>query len=411
MKEILEKELKASFDYFWHETNDDVNSLGYGVTRDSTEPTLKDFGSVAAVGFALSAYVVGISKQYITYDQGYQRALGTLKTFFHQAEHTHGFFYHFIRLEDARRFGKSEVSIIDTALFLAGAIVAAEYFSGEVAAYFEKIFKRIEWDWYLCDQTNHFYMGYFEEEGGFTQAQWNHYAEQFLMYILGIGTDFHPVDPSVFYAFEHYPCKYGEHEYIRSGPNSLFVYQFSHGFIDLRGTRDRNGVDWFQNSVSATLAHRQFCIDHADQYKTYSENSWGLSACHFKHGYTGGFGAEPCGDGVDLPNNINDGTVAPYSVFGSLVFAPEVCLQAIDHFASIENLWGKYGFKESYNLDEDPPYVDDLFLGIDKGITLVQIANYENELIWKIFMKNKYVQQGMQRIGIQAVDTVTDHAE
>jgi len=42
-------------------------------------------------------------------------------------------------------------------------------------------------------------------------------------------------------------------------------------------------IDWFENSVAATRAHRQFCIDLSSGDKPdfpgcYSENIWGITA-------------------------------------------------------------------------------------------------------------------------------------
>ena len=47
-------------------------------------------------------------------------------------ERTEGFYYHFVNISTGLRSLGSEVSIIDTGLMLAGAIVAGEYFEGEV---------------------------------------------------------------------------------------------------------------------------------------------------------------------------------------------------------------------------------------------------------------------------------------
>ncbi len=396
LDDLLAKEMKGCFDYFWEEANPKN-----GIVRDNTDERLKDFGSIAATGFALAAYVVGVEKGYVSYDEAYERACNTLKAH-SEFETKNGFFYHFMHLKDGSRYNNCEASIIDTAILLCGMIVCSEYFGGEITDMFEAIYEKVNWDWLLNKDTNRFYMGYQENRGGIIPVDWNHYAEQFIMYFLGVGSPTHSVDPSIFYSFERWKVNYGGHEYIRSGPNSLFVYQFSHAFIDFRNTVDLEGVDWFQNSVNATLAHRQYCIDNKENSKTYSKDSWGLSACHFKHGYSGGFGAEPYGEpGALETHNTNDGTIAVYAAISSITFTPEHSISAMKNFARYDELCGKYGFKESYNLDETPEYFDPLYLGIDKGITLLQIANYENGLIWKYFMKNKHIQKAMELIGIK----------
>ena len=56
---------------------------------------------------------------------------------------------------------------------------------------------------------------------------------------------------------------------------------------------DLDGIDWFENSIKATQANMQYCIDNAGKFKTYGENSWGLTACLGPKGYCG-FGSKPC---------------------------------------------------------------------------------------------------------------------
>ena len=91
---------------------------------------------------------------------------------------------------------------------------------------------------------------------------------------------------------------------------------------------------------------------------------------------------------------------------------PEYTLEAILHFDTLEELKGQYGYKDSYNLGPvDPtyfpelhaatPWYDNDYLGIDKGITLLMIINYESELIWDLFMQNENVQLGLEVLGFR----------
>ena len=96
-------------------------------------------------------------------------------------ESTNGFFYHFINLETAKREWKSEVSIIDTAIFICGALLSGEYFGGTVKEKATKLYKNINWEWYLDKSTNQFYMGYIPESG--FSGHWDMYAEQLMLYI------------------------------------------------------------------------------------------------------------------------------------------------------------------------------------------------------------------------------------
>ena len=45
-------------------------------------------------------------------------------------------------------------------------------------------------------------------------------------------------------------------------------------------------------------------------------------------------------------------------------------------------------------------------IGINKGITLLMIENYRTGLIWDLFMKNEYVQNGIRKVGLTPLDVV-----
>jgi len=155
-------------------------------------------------------------------------------------------------------------------------------------------------------------------------------------------------------------------------------------------------MDWYENSVKATLAARKYCIKNAIGSKTYHENSWGLTACDTIDGYDGLQGCPPSGGGNTA--HRSNGHVATAGAIGSMPFAPEYCIAALENYMSIEKLVGdKYGLLDAYNLDKNW-YAKD-YVGIDKGISLLMIANYESEIIWDLFMQNDNVQKGMNVLG------------
>lgn len=393
---VIEKEIRGAFDYFWQETQSEPGSPGYGLTRDSDQGD-RDFSSIAATGFALPAYAIGVEKGYITREQGLERTEGTLDTFLNHLDTVDGFFFHFYHLSTGAPYDV-EVSTIDTALFLCGAIVAGEYFGDSVRQKVQKIYERIDWQ-AIVKPNQRFYMAYRKTDKDTYEkvGEWDVAAEQMVMYILGAGSPTFPIEGEMFYSFNRWKAQYEDYSYIRSWANSLFAYQYSHGYVDFRGTTDKKGVDWFQNSVNATLASRQYAIDHQEDSKTYGENSWGHSACISPKGYNGLYGAEPNGmpDGDNL--HANDGTIAIYGAVASVVFAPEEAQAAMVHYYdSYPALWGKYGFKDSYNLDMGTSgYFCPSYLGIDKGISIVQLMNHQNGLIWELFMKNEQVKKGV----------------
>ena len=225
------------------------------------------------------------------------------------------------------------------------------------------------------------------------------YAEQFMMYFLGVASPTHPINKEMFYDFGRKVGSYKEHEMIYTHTGSIFTYQFSHAWLDLRNTKDRLGVDWFENSKVATLANRQYCIDNPDNLKTYNENAWGMTACETPHGYDGSQGALP-----SCNNNTNtaDGTVPPCGPIGSIVFTPQESISAMNYlYENFPKLWGKYGFFDAYNLDVEIPWFSDTVIGIDKGISIIMLENYRTGLIWDLTMKNKYIKNAMELLEIR----------
>lgn len=401
-EELMELESKKSFEFFWKETNSNVNSLGYGLTRDRA-PGNPNACSVASIGFGLTAYVIGAERGWVTKEEAYNRTLGTLNTLLNNAENVNGFFYHFLDMNTAKRFDKSEVSIIDTAIAVNGAFTAGEYFGGEIKEKAEKIYERVDWEWYRDPNRNQFYMGYSPEKG--FSGWWDFYAEQLMLYVLGAASPTHPISSDMFYSFTRNYATYGDYpEFIHSWFGSIFTYQFSHAWIDFNNKTDKKGVNWWTNSVIASKSNRQFCIDNDSKFKTFGPNSWGLTASDGPDGYEGRYGAAPSGFSND--QHRIDGTIPPAGALGSIVFTPEESLKAMrNYYENYPNLFGEYGFKDAYNLDKSSPWYASDVIGIDKGITLLMIENYRSNLVWNYYMSNKYVQSGIRKIGVIDIGT------
>jgi hypothetical protein len=398
---LLEKESRASFDFFWNEANAEAGSKGFGLIADRA-PGNPGLSSIAATGFGLSAIVIGAERGWVKKQDAEARALGTMNTLVQHAAKEHGFLYHFLNMQDGTRAPGSELSVIDTAIALNGAITAGEYFGGKVKQQAKLLVEQVEWPWYVDSAKKQFYMGYSPENG--FGGHWDFYAEQLMMYILAAGSPAHPVSGDLFYEFKRDPRAYGQGKpFIHSWFGSIFTHQFTHSWFDFRGMKDREGVDWWENSVLASEASRQYAIDMTGTYKTFGPNAWGLTASDGPEGYNGLFGAPP--SGMDDTAHITDGTLAPAGALGSIVFTPEASIAALKHYMEMPELWGKYGLTDAYNEAALPMWVGPDVLGIDKGITLLMIENYRSGLIWDLYMKSDYVKAGAKAIGLASSTT------
>lgn len=347
-EKILEKELKGCYDFFNKEINLKKDSSGYGLIRDKSS-IYKQIASIASVGYGLASLIIGVEHKWISYEKAYERAEKTLDTFLEVLENDHGFFYHFINMDTGKREWNCEVSIIDTAIFICGALTAGEYFEGKVKEKARKLYLQINWEWYRNKEINQFYMGYTKERGFL--GKWDLYAEQLMLYILGVASSTYPVPCSIYNDFEKRIGEYKEEKnIITTYCGTLFTYQFSHAWIDFRDLIDDDGINWFENSIKATKANRRYCIDNKNKYLTYHEDSWGLTSCVGPNGYKA-YGARPCLMDIEKEN---DGTIAPCGAIGSIVFTPEESLVAMQYYYNYHpKLWCKYGFRDGYNITKD----------------------------------------------------------
>jgi len=414
-KEALYVEHEKSFNFFW-ETTTTANVPGFGLSRDRW-PGNPTIASIASVGFALAAIPSGVQQGFITREEGQARVLGTLNTLKNMTR-VEGFYYHWVNMTTGAREWNSEVSIIDTGLMLAGAIVAAEFFGGEIATLVEEIYLDVNWDWYVNPSTKQFYMSYRPNEGH--RGAWDHFAEQMILYVLAAG------NPRYTYGDQLYKrirtTSLSQNNYVRgytsittkevvepfiySYDGSLFQHQFSHAFIDFRNIIDDQEIDWFENARRATRANYLYTQDFSHRYLTYHESSWGISAGDGPNEYRA-YGAQPA------KANAHNGTIVPYAAVASINYLEYESLMATLNYASIPQLQTTYGYADAYNLgpvDDSynqtianlTPWYDPHVLGIDKGITTLMIENYRTELIWDMFMQNSYVQDGLNALGFVA---------
>ena len=391
VEEAVEFEMRGAFDFFWEQANTDEDSPGYGLIRDRY-PGSEGIASIASVGFGLTAYPIGVEKEYISFEEGYERANKTLDTLL-AMERTEGFYYHFVAMETGERAWESEVSTIDTAILLMGVLTAGEYFGDEVADKAQEIYDGVNWPWFVDESRDMFYMAYRPEEG--YAGHWDFYAEQLMLYVLAAGSDTYPIEDSTYYAFIRHYGSYGEGDgFIHSWFGSLFTYQFSHAWIDFRHYSDAEGVNWFVNSVTASQAQVDFALDKADEYNTLGPEAWGLTASDGPDGYNGLYGAPP--SGYDNNSHVIDDTIPPAGAIGSIIFVPEAAQRALLNYYSLEALKSEYGFLDAYNLTEDW-YASDV-IGIDKGISLLMLANYENEFVHQIVMDNEQILNGLANL-------------
>jgi hypothetical protein len=407
---------RAAFDYFRLTVNP-ANGLVADTTRDHWPC------SIAVVGFALAVYPVAVERGWVARGEALELSLAALR-FFRDSDQRgtpdatgyKGFYYHFLDMRSGKRMWRSELSMIDTALLIAGALTARMYFDAETAQEAELreivdlLYRRVDWRW--SQESGRTIMQGWKPESGFLHYGWEGYSESIVLYVLALGSPTYPSDPDIYKAWTatyQWENLY-DIDFLYGGP--LFMHQFSHAWIDFRRIRDsfmrEKGSDYFENSYRAILVQREYARRNPLDFAGYGEDCWGLTACD---GPSAGradavnvrrpsFGYAARG----VPFGPDDGTLAGWAAMASLPFAPEIVLATVramhrrypqmcpdDRYAS--------GFNPSLVAGDGRFWVSPGHYGLDQGIVTMMIENHRTGLIWRLMRNCSYIVTGLRRAG------------
>lgn len=448
--EFAEQLSQRTFQYFW-ETTDTERCLA--PDRWPSNP----FSSIAATGFALTAYGIGAERGYVTREEAAQRTRDCLEFYWNAPQGPEvsgkagykGFFYHFLTNEDGTRRGKTELSTVDTSLLLGGVLFAQSYFDrdtaveAEIRDLAEEIYRRVDWTFVQRENSEipsanggsgkAIVMGWYPErgeDGDFGTHDWVGYNEGMLVYILAAGSPTHPIgkeawdtgwaanlekDWGTYYGYEH----------LQFEP--MFGHQYSHVWVDFRGIQDEfmrgKGIDYFENSRRATLSQRAYGADNPNDWTGYSADIWGWTASDGPTGAANGRAVNGkareflgyAARGVSTERVVDDGTVVPTAAGGSVPFAPEVTIDALMNMREAygSKLYTKYGFKDAFNpsytfvdagsdsgtVDSQLGWIARDHIGIDQGPILAMMENHRSGLVWRTMRKNPHIRRGLERLG------------
>jgi len=238
-------------------------------------------------------------------------------------------------------------------------------------------------------------------ESGFLRPRWDTYSENTILYLLAIASPTYPITPASWHALWRDRYRYEGHSYFTTIGVPLFMHQYSHAWIDYRNRREATGdrIDYFQNSVAATLAHRAFCVNLRHDFPHFGPDVWGITASDSAKGYLA-WGGPP--RDVDI-----DGTVVPSAAGGSLMFTPELATRALwtMHEKYGAKIYSKYGFVDAFN--PKTGWIDTDVIGINAGIILLSAENMRTANVWRWFMQNREIPLAMQRIGLVKYNSPT----
>src|SRR6185369_152157 len=388
---------KRSFQYFWEQADPQTGLVPDRARMDGSPlpASHQNVASIAATGFGLTGLCVGVARNWIEKAQALERTRNTLRFFDSRAFQQRGWFYHWLDSKTGERRWNSEVSSIDTALLIAGILTVRQCFreDQEIVRLADRIYRRVDFRWMLNGHPHLLSHGW-KPETGFLGPRWDTYSEETILYLLAIGSPTYPISPSSWHALWRDRYRYEGHAYFTTIGVPLFMHQYSHAWVDYRGRTETQGdrIDYFHNSVAATLAHRAFCINLAHAFPGYGPDLWGITASDSAKGYLA-WGGPPVDPAID-------GTVVPSAAGGSLMFTPELSVRALRTMREKygEKIYGRYGFVDSYNPNNG--WYDRDVIGINVGIILLSAENARSGNVWRWFMKNAEVPLALRRVGL-----------
>jgi hypothetical protein len=446
--QFLDLVTHRAFKYFLTFTD----TLGFALDRS----TFSDAVSVAAVGFQLAAYCIGHERQWADdLESRVERILDNLAGLpmgpqpgTDNAGHM-GFFYHFLDANTGRRKDDTvELSLYDTMLLMYGILTCKEYFSNNQAIKdsAQALYDRVQWDWMVDaapgDHQDQFHLAW-KPETGFEKHADGYTDEALLVDVLALGSTTHATTMETYNSRERYMGVYppsSTDSIAASWTGSLFTYFFASCWLDLEDRGDdrhaSHPLNVWDNNRRAIIANRQFCIDHRDDvmwdgdddYTTYGDSSWGLTACDGLSQYHA-FGALPTEEVIRAFANEAPhlGTIAVYGAASSITYIPESAIAALRHYYSDTGLWSTlFGFGDSYStdphaLEAEPvtsqsvldkngdliinpadwlngPWVNHMTMGIDEGPMLLAIENYRSGMIWNLTNGNANIGAGLDSV-------------
>jgi hypothetical protein len=409
---------RAAFGYFVEAVNP-ANGLIADNSRASSPV------SIAVVGFALSSYPVAVERGWMARADAVKRSLSALR-FFRDSDQSgspeatgfKGFYYHFLDMRSGARVWRSELSMIDSALLIAGALTAGTYFNAdsdeevELRAIVDTLYRRVDWRWAQGGEAT-IRQGW-KPECGFLHYGWEGYNEAIILYVLAAGSPTHPIGGDCYEAWTatyQWENLYG-YDFLYAGP--LFVHQFSHAWIDFRGIQDRfmreKGCDYFENSRRAVEVQREYTRRNPQRFAGYDENCWGLTACDGP----GDQMPQPANErrrllgyaARSVPYGPDDGTLSAAAALASLPFAPEIALSTarnmLERFPEMQSA-GRYAssFNPTLAGADGHAWVSAGHFGLDQGVLVMMIENHRSQLIWRLMRNCPYVGTGLRSAGFR----------
>ncbi|MDO9634263.1 MAG: glucoamylase family protein [Paludibacter sp.] len=378
-----------------------------GMARERSNDVNGEIVTTGGTGFGIMALLAGAERNYLSRDDAF-KTITKIVTFLERVERFHGAWAHWYDAHTGKVFNFSKYDdggdLVETAFLVQGLLTAREYFRGGnpqerlLSGRITQLWESVEWNWYT-QGTDSLYWHWSKNHGWKMNHRIKGFDETLITYVLAASSPTFPISKSVYEAsFKISPYFLNGKSYYGikldlgmdyGGP--LFFTHYSFLGLNPNGLTDRH-TNYFERNKAHALIHRAYAIDNPKQHKGYGAHCWGFTSSDDPLvGYTSHH------PGTDADN----GTISPTAALSSVVYTPEESLTVLRHlyFDRGKSLFGKYGFYDAFNpgLVEGQQVVKS-YLAIDQGPIAVMIENYRSGLIWKLFMQQPEIQQGLEKL-------------
>ncbi|MEM7571746.1 MAG: glucoamylase family protein [Bacteroidota bacterium] len=376
-----------------------------GLARErNTTNTVTSGGS----GFGIMALIVGAERGFITYEEAFERT-EKIVNFLLTTPRFKGAFSHWMNGATGQVIPFSQLDdggdLVETAFLIQGLLTARQYYTGDTPAEVQlrqnitQLWGEVNWSWYRR-QTQPLLFWHWSPQNEFAiNLPIRGFNETHIVYLLAIAAPNEAFDIPAFlyntgwaggdYAnnIEHYgyPLEVGR---AKGGP--LFFSHYSYLGFDPRGLADEY-TNYFARNTAHSLINYNHCVENPYNREGYSASVWGITASDDPFvGYL-----------AHSPDNAqqDNGTIAPTAALGSMPYTPNESMRALKYFYRElgAQLWGRYGFKDAFNLGAN--WFADSYLAIDQGPIICMIENHRSGLLWDLFMQNPEIQTALDEIG------------
>lgn len=359
----------------------------------STAQQVNTLGSIAATGYGLLAWALAVENNILSLKEAKGWTLQALNTVANNITFEQfGWMYHFVKVDSGQPYPGSEISSVDTAIFLLSALIAGEYFGDEIKQKAQCLFDEVDFSIMLSNNGQNpnkqaFSHGFFLEDEkthfiSFILFDWKDYSEGIMVPLLALGATNYSVPDSVWHKGwdRTKNWKYGELETF--APLPLFTYFYPLGFFNLKDRKDSQSENFWSEAQKAIEMQLLYCKDNG-----YPEGSFGLSACYNQSDYI------PYAPDNNHPNKI----ISPITVLACLPLKEKQTFDLLLKARQNKLDQYKYGLPGSYDLESG--WVAPYAIGIDIGSALLMTDIYRRGLIHRLSDQNEVIQTSLRRAG------------